>query len=299
MGYIYLIENDINNKLYIGQTIKTVRYRFNQHMNAALRGETYCLIYDDVRIYGRDKYHYKQLEKVNNEKLYEREEYWIRKYNTIDPNGYNQRYGGNDYGQRAVYKIDKDTNEILEYYASAKEAAIENGCDLSALTKVCRHQKDAKSLLNFKWSYVDNYNSNLINSLKIHETRYGINQMDINTNKLIKRWDSIAQASNELNIDQTSISHCLRGRYQKAGGYGWIKDDDVNTYKYVKGGKKIRKIAEIDSCSNVIKIWDSAIDAEKELNISANTIRAVCRGSRQSIKGHRFIYYKEDIQNAR
>ena len=31
MGYIYKITNDINNKLYIGQTTNTIQDRFNKH----------------------------------------------------------------------------------------------------------------------------------------------------------------------------------------------------------------------------------------------------------------------------
>ena len=32
MAYIYKITNDINNKVYIGKTIKTVEERFRQHL---------------------------------------------------------------------------------------------------------------------------------------------------------------------------------------------------------------------------------------------------------------------------
>lgn len=35
MGYIYKIINDVNDKIYIGQTINTIEYRFNNHINAA------------------------------------------------------------------------------------------------------------------------------------------------------------------------------------------------------------------------------------------------------------------------
>lgn len=31
MGYIYIITNDINNKVYIGQTISTVEHRWGEH----------------------------------------------------------------------------------------------------------------------------------------------------------------------------------------------------------------------------------------------------------------------------
>jgi predicted GIY-YIG superfamily endonuclease len=33
MGHIYKITNNLNNKVYVGQTIKTLERRFNQHKN--------------------------------------------------------------------------------------------------------------------------------------------------------------------------------------------------------------------------------------------------------------------------
>ncbi len=38
---------------------------------------------------------------------------------------------------------------------------------------------------------------------------------------LIKTWDSIIDASKELNISNTSISNCLKGRCKTACGYRW------------------------------------------------------------------------------
>ena len=34
MGYIYKISNDINDNIYIGQTVFSIEYRFKQHLKA-------------------------------------------------------------------------------------------------------------------------------------------------------------------------------------------------------------------------------------------------------------------------
>lgn len=50
-------------------------------------------------------------------------------------------------------------------------------------------------------------------------------------NHLIKRWDSLKQASKELGICKSTISMCLNGRYETAGGYVWkfdIKNKNVS-----------------------------------------------------------------------
>ena len=58
IGYIYKIENDINNKVYIGQTISTIAERWHGHMSAALN-EKRCksALYNAMRKYGREKFH--------------------------------------------------------------------------------------------------------------------------------------------------------------------------------------------------------------------------------------------------
>ena len=50
MGYIYLIENDINNKKYIGLTTQTIEQRWNQHLRAS-KYKNYKLYYA-MRKYG-------------------------------------------------------------------------------------------------------------------------------------------------------------------------------------------------------------------------------------------------------
>lgn len=47
-----------------------------------------------------------------------------------------------------------------------------------------------------------------------------LNQYDMNGN-FIKSWDTLSQASKELNISVSSISLCCSGKYKKAGGYKW------------------------------------------------------------------------------
>lgn len=36
-GYIYKFENKINRKVYIGQTIRNVKTRYNEHLQASIK----------------------------------------------------------------------------------------------------------------------------------------------------------------------------------------------------------------------------------------------------------------------
>lgn len=87
---IYLIENDINNKKYVGQSINPEE-RFKSHCKASSN----TLISQAIRQYGKEHFRYTIIEE-NIPNYNEREIYWIQKLNTLAPNGYNVAMGGED-----------------------------------------------------------------------------------------------------------------------------------------------------------------------------------------------------------
>lgn len=94
MGYIYKITNSINGKLYIGQTRKTIKERFQVHIKNAQKHINRYL-YDAMNKYGYDNFIPSLIEECEDSLLDEREIYWIAFYNTTDKNiGYNMTIGG-------------------------------------------------------------------------------------------------------------------------------------------------------------------------------------------------------------
>lgn len=88
---IYIIKNDINNKVYIGQAINTV-HRFKTHCKpSSLRDG--LLIDKAIHKYG-SKHFYVEILESQIENYNEREQYWIQFYNSLKPNGYNILPGG-------------------------------------------------------------------------------------------------------------------------------------------------------------------------------------------------------------
>lgn len=77
--------------------------------------------------------------------------------------------------------------------------------------------KDCNEAFNLEWCSAK-YNCNYGNRNK--KIRKQILQFDTNKN-LIQKWDSIKKASQELNIDNSSITKCCKGKRKKAGGYSW------------------------------------------------------------------------------
>lgn len=89
---IYIIKNDINNKVYIGQAIN-VSKRFREH--TYYRENRLSLIDAAIHKYGKQHFWYEILEE-NIEDYNEKEIYYINKYNSQRPNGYNITIGGTD-----------------------------------------------------------------------------------------------------------------------------------------------------------------------------------------------------------
>lgn len=87
---IYVIKNDINDKLYIGQSLDAEE-RFKSHCKPSNKDNS--IIDSAIKTYGKEHFWVEILEKqiIN---YNEREQYWISYYNTLIPNGYNIMKGG-------------------------------------------------------------------------------------------------------------------------------------------------------------------------------------------------------------
>lgn len=86
---IYIIRNDINDKVYIGQSIDSEQ-RFKSHCK---KNHDNSIIDKAIQKYGKNHFWYEILEsQIDN--YNEREKYWITYYNSITPNGYNILQGG-------------------------------------------------------------------------------------------------------------------------------------------------------------------------------------------------------------
>ena len=89
---IYIIKNDINNKIYIGQA-KNSQERFQSHCKPSAVTLNNELIGKAIQKYGREHFWYEILEHQI-EDYNEKEKYYIKKFNSIAPYGYNILEGG-------------------------------------------------------------------------------------------------------------------------------------------------------------------------------------------------------------
>ena len=96
MGYIYIVENKINGKKYIGQSLQQdINKRWKQHKTSKKKSIGQVL-FNAYQKHGIDNFKFKILCLCFDDDTNKYEIEYIKKYNTLYPNGYNLLIGGNN-----------------------------------------------------------------------------------------------------------------------------------------------------------------------------------------------------------
>lgn len=226
-GYIYCIYNTMNCNSYIGQTTRNIEKRFKAHKTSSKNLNRSIYLYSDVKIFGWDIFDIFQIEKVETDTLSElksildeKEIFYIAKYNTLYPNGYNISKGGwilpNTFESCKVYKFDLDGNLLTEYQ-SMSDAAENNHLSQADISNCCNNKKVA-TVGGFYWS-----KSKTLEKSSINTQKKRIIMKDVNGN-IIREFDSTTDAAITLFNDKnkrSAISKCLTNKNKTAFGYMW------------------------------------------------------------------------------
>ena len=122
---------------------------------------------------------------------------------------------------------------------------------------------------------------------------------------LIKIWDCATDASNELHIDQSSISMVCSGKRKTAGEFVWVyknnydPNKDYSRIPQIKDrGKGANPVLLLSENNDIIKEFYSINNASAELGMSVEGIRKICN---HKIKKPRYnlIYKSEYIEEQR
>ncbi len=211
MAYIYKITNNINQKVYIGQTIMTPAQRWQKHRSDAKLNKPYPL-YRAINKYGIDNFSFEILEEVKIEELDEKERYYINLYrsyiNFEDSNGYNATLGGSN----GNHYFNPCVDDVIKYaqYMTINQLANHFGVGYATMK-----------------NYLNNYNIQPQQSITGGGAK-SIAQIDINTGEIIQIFPSIADASRFFNkIPKNSgIRDVLKGKRKTAYGYKWKYIED-------------------------------------------------------------------------
>ena len=154
LGKIYLISNDINDKVYVGQTIQTLNKRFNGHCCYSKSDRSVNMyIKRAIHKYGKDKFHITLIEECPINLLNNREKYWIAFYDSYN-NGYNLTKGGQDSNYSTLHRLEdtvdikKFTEYIIEFKPLAIEVAVHFGISKCSVYNLIKRLDNPNLVLN-------------------------------------------------------------------------------------------------------------------------------------------------------
>jgi group I intron endonuclease len=212
MGYIYKITNKVDGKIYIGQTIQILEYRWRKHRNV---GSNCCYLKRAFNKYGTDNFEFKLICICFDEDLDKYEIQYMEKYNSMVPNGYNLRKGGNS------GKHHEETKRKISESLKARTDIIRPKTNYR-LGK--HHSEETKKKISD--ALKAKYNKNCEpHTTKIYTSpkAENINQYDSNNN-FIKSFNNIISASKYNNISRDGISRVCSNKQKTAGGFIWKKE---------------------------------------------------------------------------
>ena len=214
MGFIYMLTNNLNGKVYIGKTEKTVEERWKQHKRDSKRDYyKYRSIYQALNKSGEENFSVQELDESDDPyMLAELEMYYIEKYNSFRK-GYNDTLGG--FGTAWV-----DEKTILDSYR--KNRNIEAVFRETGIT-----QKTIRRIL--KKHHV---NIASINEVMTAKTGTKLHMCDKFSGEIVQSFNSISEAYrflSENNLTKTKesgirhhIKACLDGKRKTVCGYAWV-----------------------------------------------------------------------------
>lgn len=307
MGYIYKIENIINKKLYIGQTIHTVDVRKKEHIEAAKYGCT-SVIYRAMRKYGVNNFIFTEIECCDDSLLDEREIYWISYYDSYN-NGYNSTTGG-----KGVQKYNKDKiYELWESGLTAKEIGMTLNTDYRPIIRCLlgvgvtpedikqrrslRRKKNRDEIAEYWNKGLSEGEIARVLGLDMATVKRGLNENGICSEDISKRGYSRISGSDDKNIidcwnngkNQSEIKQILHVGSTKIKNvllsYG-VKDSEIKLrMKTSRRNKTGTPVKQLDLQGNYIKTYPSITEAKKD---GFHNINKVLKGEYTQCGGYKW-----------
>ena len=254
---IYKIENLINGKVYIGQSIN-IQERWNEHklINSrtsknALKKQKYPL-YLAFQKYGLENFSFEVLEECSLEELDTKEQFYIKKYNSYidfpNSNGYNLTLGGD--GTRKI--TEEQISNIVKLWDEGKTTG--EIMDILQIEKhaIIRYLK----LFSSTYSIEESDFRGRINAGISHRKK--VDCYDLWGN-FLKTYSSVTEAAEILDLNKQKIINCCKGKAPRVKNYRF-------TYEKENKGIEFNNIFRDE--------WTIKISNNREYHIFASLIEA-------------------------
>jgi hypothetical protein len=174
IGYVYKITNNVNEKLYIGQTTKPIKTRMSEHKsNRTRNGYRDSKLYIAMTEIGSENFNievihtvYRESKKELREEMERLEKYYIEKLGTMI-NGYNSTTGGTSFAydeetkkkmasqnQWKCVKVDVYTldGKFIKTYDSYALASANLGVSAIAISNIATKRGRHRSLKGYRFA---------------------------------------------------------------------------------------------------------------------------------------------------
>lgn len=261
---IYMIQNDINNMVYIGQTNNS-KHRWEQHVSAARRNPMQ-LINKAMNEYGINHFKYIILEKnLSKDEADVKEIYWIEKKKALYPYGYNVTIGGKGAKDTSGYYIGSKFKDPL-ILKEIREKIKTTNISFELIAKEYDVSPNVISGINIGKHYRDdkeeyplrrkNYSKDLLKRL-FYSLKY-------------EQDKTMAQIAREYEIDMSQLSEINQGRAHRV---------DWQTYPIRKGKVYNPLYRCAEEIRNLLKSTDiPQKDIARKFNVSVSSVSAINKG---------------------
>lgn len=284
MAYIYKITNLINNKVYIGETVRPVETRWKEHKSRAKskkgsHGYDYHL-YSSMRKYGIENFIIEELEFCLDEERYERETYYIELFESFDrEKGYNSTIGGKG---ALLYK----TEDFLKLW--------ERGL---LICEIAQEMKCSKGVARERLYGAGVSRTDIVKRVGMNVAKrcaYPVLQFDYEGN-FIQEWESAAECGRN-GFEQSAVSNVCLQKQKSAYGYLWkYKSDERDIQEWVfifqtkrDAGRPKKKIQQISLTGDIINTFSSASEAAKALGKTDKS--NICAAARKNKKAYGYYW---------
>ena len=239
VGYIECITNTINNKKYIGQTIKKLQTRFDEHIDGNKNMDHPQAIDLAIQKYGEDKFKFEQLIKIVSdtkesvcEELDRQEIFCIDWYKSMYTQyGYNIDRGGSSssYLMRPVDVYDYYGNYIRSFESCSEAGRYYDISDVSVCD--CCSGKTKRILCP---EIVFRYKEERFDKYQVFDENFKVYQFSLD-GELIKEYPSASVAARAVGGYASNISYATLHKNTTAYGYYWSKNNIFDFNKYNHG----------------------------------------------------------------
>lgn len=208
--YIYLVKNQQNKIVYIGQQIGTKS--LDEYKGSGL------LLNRAYNKYGKDYFKQEIVEYCDIDELNNKEKLYIKQYNTKFPHGYNLTEGGD--GNKGL-KFTKEQKQKISQNKKGQKYPKEHGEKIRQ-AKLGK-KRDPETINKIIQTKASKHNIKIDLSLKNQarsNSQKTILQYDLQSN-LLNEYQSAQEAGRCLGKSGNSIADCASGRQSTAYGFVW------------------------------------------------------------------------------